>query len=113
MRASPTVTSDVRLAQGGRVIHAVAGHGHHLAAGLPLPDDAQLFLGADAGVDALLGRLVRMHDSQLPRDGERGGGMVTGDLPAQGVRWRAPPRSAPPTGSASGPDLAAPVSAGE
>jgi hypothetical protein len=50
---------DVGPAQGGGVIHAVAGHGHYLPAGLPGLDDVELLLGGGAGVHRDVGHMFR------------------------------------------------------
>ena len=42
--------ADVGVFQGGRVVHAVAGHGHELVPGLQRTNDAQLLSGVYAGV---------------------------------------------------------------
>ena len=42
--------ADVGVFEGRSVVHAVAGHGHELVAGLQSADDAQLLGGVDAGV---------------------------------------------------------------
>jgi hypothetical protein len=68
---------DVRLAECGRVVHAVARHGDDLAGVLMEPNEVELLLRADSGDDRrlhqaapilarVLGRKVRAHDHVGP-----------------------------------------------
>ncbi len=88
---------DVRRFQGGRVVHAVAGHGHQLAPGLERPHQLQLLLGHHPREDValpdallelrLLHRLelgtgdhrVRRLETDLPGDCPRRSRVVSGD----------------------------------
>ena len=87
--------ADVGPPQRGRVVHAVAGHGHDVAPALQRLDDPHLVLGRHPGAHAdavdLLGQLLVVHgrelvagddpplDAQLGGDRPRGDGVVTGD----------------------------------
>ena len=94
----PMATPMSARAQRGRVVHAVAGHRHDLAALLQRPDDPDLVLGRHARVHPhvahpLAQRLTRecgqlrpgqhrpvsVVDPQAAGDGSRGGGVVAGD----------------------------------
>ena len=57
--------------QRGRVVDAVAGHGHHAALGLEAADDLGLLLGQDLG--------VHLVDAELARHRPRGGRAVAGE----------------------------------
>ena len=46
--------ADIGALDGGRVVDAVAGHGHHFVVGLQGIHDAHLVLGRDAGEDIRL-----------------------------------------------------------
>ena len=51
----PDRHTDVGLLQGGGVVDAITGHGHHLAIGLQRLHDPQLLLGRHPGIDAATG----------------------------------------------------------
>ena len=90
--------ADVGGLDGGGVVDAVAGHGGDAALLLPGVDDADLVLGLDPGVDAVVpdvpvqllvahlvelgagdGLVVVLQDAQLPGDGHGGVPVVAGD----------------------------------
>ena len=90
--------ADIGALDGGRVVHAVARHGHNLVAALPGLHDARLVLGlharvhaelADALVELLVahavelgtrdGLLAALHNAQLARDGHGRIDVVTRD----------------------------------
>ena len=90
--------ADIRSLDGRRVVHAVAGHGGHHAAGAPRLNDANLVFGLHAGIDRILqdflekfliGELVELcaldglrdvgNDAQILADGNGGILVVAGD----------------------------------
>ena len=72
---NPHGAADVRHLEGGGVVDAVAGHGHHLSPGLPRLDDTHLVLGGHPGIDGELLHLLLQHllgqkVQILPRQGQ-------------------------------------------
>ena len=59
--APPHRDADVRLADGRRVVDAVAGGGDHMALGLERAHDAELLVGPQAGEDCV-GRIERQRE---------------------------------------------------
>src|SRR5690606_13147393 len=74
----PHGDSDVRRLDRGSVVHAVAGHGHHIVLVAQRVDDPQLVLGGDAPVNVgpadLGGKLRLAHLVELRADHNRLGG---------------------------------------
>jgi hypothetical protein len=94
-RAAAHGDADVGAFQGRRVVHAVTGHGHHMAFFLQRAHDLDLVAGRDAGEHCKLvdggGQLIgiqavqlgarhgRALESEFSRDGRRGERVVAGD----------------------------------
>ena len=71
LRAGVHGHADVGLRERGRVVGAVAGHRHEVAAGLLAPDQRHLVLGGGLGEEVV--------DAGLLGDGRRGERVVAGD----------------------------------